>query len=151
MITPEASTPSTDPAYMGPQEQAVNYTLRALALIREIVDMGSEEAKALACAVDVTIDLVFRQHMELHMLKVTKDVYPVAARRLSKRRQTEEREAERAANCCWDKGDQGRLAEIIGRTRRQAPPRNLVFYMAVYLHEGRAYYDVLRDRPDLAF
>ena len=110
-----------------------------------------EEAKALACAVDVTIDLVFRQHMELHMLKVTKDVYPVAARRLGKRRQTEEREAERAANCCWDKGDQGRLAEIIGRTRRQAPPRNLVFYMAVYLHEGRAYYDVLRDRPDLAF
>lgn len=122
------------------------------ALIRSIIGPTRRCVRPLADAVELTVELLFVQGIPMDDIMVSKDIYPIVARRLGKNCSAVTRSIERLANYCWEYGDADRLSHIIGRTlHRLQAPGDMLFYLAFYLHLNLPFYIAIERTPDLLF
>lgn len=104
--------------------------------------------RALIIAIEETARLMEPNRMQ--SLLITKEVYPVVARRLGTNGRTVARGVARAADACWMEGENGRLNEIIGTRLLDRPkPKEIVEYCAYYLRYGVPYHK-REDKPALS-
>lgn len=123
------------------------------ALIYSILAPTRKGVPVLACAVDVTAHLLFVERRAMDDIQVTKDVYPMVAKRAQQKPDATSRQIERLANACWDEGDREYLDEVvIGRTLKDIRrPSDLLFYLAVRVHTGQPFFKVIEKHPELLF
>ena len=92
------------------------------AVIRSILGPVRSEIRTFACAVGITVHLLFDERMSQDDIRVTKHVYPEVAKRTGKSYASVSRKLERMGNLCWDNlGEEGR-ADIY-RTAIKRYPR----------------------------
>lgn len=123
------------------------------ALVRSILGSARPDIRPLACAVDVVRELLFDKGVPMDDILVTKDVYPVVAKRLSKEPGAVTRRIERLANLCWDAISTKELTKkYIGRHLSDIhAPRDIIIYLAFYQQFGRPFFDVIAEQPSLLF
>ena len=129
------------------------------AVIRSILGAAGPDIRPLVHAVDIAIDLLFTQGIPMDDIHVTDDIYPAAARLVKDRRgnpaspEAVSRRIERLANLCWDtlvsrKLVLGYLGAPLDHIRA---PRDMIFYLAVYIYFDAPFFTVIRQRPALLF
>lgn len=122
------------------------------AVIRSILGPVRSEIRTFACAVGITVHLLFDERMSQDDIRVTKHVYPEVAKRTGKSYASVSRKLERMGNLCWDNlGEEGRRTYIGRQLRDIRAPRDMLFYLAFYCHFNRPYYEVLEEMPELLF
>lgn len=122
-------------------------------LIRSILGAVRADIRPLAYAIDIAEELLFARHISMNDIRVTKDVYPEAARRVKRSATATARCIERLANLCWDALLEKDLSlRYIGRPLSDIrAPRDVVIYLAFYLHFSRPFFEVIADEPALIF
>lgn len=121
-------------------------------IIRSILGPAKRDIRPLACAVDAVIDLMFVQSVPMDGILVTKHIYPDVAKLLHKRPGTVSRQVERLANKCWDTlVDRKLLLEYIGTDsiHNISAPRDVIFYLAVYVYTGIPFFTAIQDQSQL--
>ena len=123
------------------------------ALIRSILGAVRSDIRPLACAVDVAREILFVKRIPMDEILVTKDIYPAAAKRLSKKPGAVTRSIERLANLCWDElADRKLMSRYIGeRLSDIHAPRDVIIYLAFYLQFNRPFFEVVAEQPALLF
>lgn len=126
--------------------------MNAELVIRSLVGPAGRDIRPLAYAVELTGHLLFERGVAIDDILVTKDVYPEVAKQLKKKRGSISRQIERLANFCWEKGEEDRLAQVIGRRLCHCPPpREMLVYLAYYACLGVPYYKAIEREPALMF
>ena len=89
-------------------------------------------------AIDLTAQLLFKEGFSTKDILVTKDVYPVVAKRLHMKHTAASRQILRVANRCWGKLSDEQKEAYIGRAHPFTEgPRELLICLAVYLYSGK--------------
>lgn len=128
-------------------------------VIRSIFGITQMNLQPLIVAVDVAIELVFDQKVAVDDIPVTKLLYPEVSKCLHqktgicRKSDTVARRVERLANFCWDALKQrGLVEEYLGAPIRDIrAPRDMVFYLAFYVHLDMPYFVAIRREPTLLF
>lgn len=116
-------------------------------LIRSILNTVRTDIRPLACTLDVIGEKIAEEGLDWSELCVTKDIYPVVARRLGKQPSSVARSAERIANQCWEEMDQWQTIRYLGKPiDHLRAPSELMFYLAFFARHGKPYYRVIRER-----
>ncbi|MCD7807449.1 MAG: hypothetical protein LUH19_08960 [Lachnospiraceae bacterium] len=123
--------------------------LREELVIREIIGPGRGDTVALCCAVEITEQLLFEEKKYSYMsdIRVTRDIYTIAARRLGRTIKSTARQIQRTSERCWYSMDNALRLRYIGKTcfPEGAPStRDMIFYLAFYCYCHEPYYQVLR-------
>ena len=129
------------------------------AVIRSIIGAAGADIRPLAYAVDIAIDLMFVQKIPMDDIRVTDDVYPETAKLVKNRYgispsvKTVSRRIERLANLCWDAlVARDLVLEYIGAQLNDIrAPRDIIFYLAFYVHFGVPFFKAVDQRPALLF
>ncbi len=125
---------------------------KSQALIYSLLGPSREDIRPLAEAVDIAACLMFERKIPMDDILVTKHIYPIVAENLNIPRQAAERKIERAANHCWQLGDQDELETIIGkRLSGIRAPRDMIFYFAFYLYLGKPFYEAINEENVMPF
>lgn len=125
---------------------------RARAVIQEIFGPGKKGIRPLVCAVCVAEKILFEERLAVDDILVTKDIYPKVARQLNKDSRSIARQVERLGNQCWDSMDREQKKKYIGKELRDIrAPKDMIFYLAFYVHFGKGFYRVLDEHPRLLF
>ncbi len=110
-------------------------------LLRLILGPVRSDIRPLVVAVEHTSDLLYREKMTQSDIHVTTDIYPVVAKRIRKKESTIAKSVERLAMLCWESLDGEQMMQIIGKClNRQPAPREVLFYLAFYVHHQRPFY-----------
>lgn len=121
-------------------------------IIRSIIGAERTNIRALAVAVDITADMLFSQKIPMDEIAVSKDIYPVVAKKIGKSFSTTARQIERTANLCTDALDDSLMEQYIGRPLAfRPPPRAMIIYLAFYLHFGEPFFKVIEREPAVLF
>lgn len=81
-------------------------------------------------------------------VSLTKEIYLDVARALDREPDSLARQVERLCRLCWEKGDRGRLEEIVGCPLPQRPAtRWLLAYLGCYARTGKGFYQGTGWRP----
>ena len=129
------------------------------AVIRSILGTARPDIRPLAYAVDAAINLMFVQKIPMDDIYVTDDIYPDVAKLVKNRRgkpsspETVSRRIERLANLCWDAlVERGLVLEYIGTLLRDIrAPRDMIFYLAFYIHLDTPFFIAIQKQPALLF
>lgn len=129
------------------------------AVIRSILGTARPDIRPLAYAVDAAINLMFVQKIPMDDIYVTDDIYPDVAKLVKNRRgkpsspETVSRRIERLANLCWDAlVERGLALEYIGTPLRDIrAPRDMIFYLAFYIHLDTPFFIAIQKQPALLF
>lgn len=121
-------------------------------LIYQILGPSRRKIVVLAFAVQEAERLLFAKRIAADDILVTKDIYPIVAKRLKKNVKTVSRQVERLGNYCWEQMDAQQKLKYIGKELKDIrAPRELVFYFAFYVHFKEPYYKVVEKDPSLLF
>lgn len=122
-------------------------------LIRSILGPIKKRIRPLACAVEVTAELLFVQHIPMDDVSITSQVYAKVGEQLHKSSDTVSRSIYRLVDCCWTCKDQARLAEVIGKSPAlcQQTPWNMLVYLACYAYLEKPFFEVIDKMPQLLF
>lgn len=122
-------------------------------LIRSILGPIKKGIRPLVCAVEVTADLLFIQHIPMDDVVATRQVYAVVAAKLHKSPGTASRAIYRLIECCWACKDLARLEEIIGKSPLlcEQTPWNMLVYLACYAYLEEPFFKVIERMPQLLF
>ena len=120
---------------------------RSEALICCVVGAIRSDIRPLARSLDVLAELLFVKGVSPGDIRITKDVYPEAARILGKTDSAIAKSTERMTNLWWDAAkSQGRLLEFIGRPLGQIPSVcEILYYLAYYLYYNKPFFSVFDD------
>ena len=129
------------------------------AVIRSIFGAVGMDLRPLAYAVDIAIDLMFCQGIPMDEIYVTDDIYPDVAKQLKRRSgtvpssKTVSRRIERLANLCWDTlVARDLVLKYIGEPLNDIrAPRDVIFYLAFYVHLDTPFFVAIQNRPALLF
>lgn len=123
------------------------------AAVRSIFGITRTDIRPLIRAVDVAIELMFIKGVPMDDILVTKDIYPAVAKTLGCSSKVVSRNIERLANRCWDiLVSTGRVASYIGAPIKDiAAPRDIIFYLAFYVHLGLPFFEAIEREPTLLF
>ena len=129
------------------------------AVIRSILGTARPDIRPLAYAVDAAINLMFVQKIPMDDIYVTDDIYPDVAKLVKNRRgkpsspETVSRRIERLANLCWDAlVERGLVLEYIGTPLRDIrAPRDMIFYLAFYIHLDTPFFIAIQKQSALLF
>lgn len=123
------------------------------AVVRSIFGITRTDTRPLAAAVDVAIELMFSKGIPMDDIMVTKDIYPAVAQKLGSSVKVVSRNVERLANRCWDiLVSSKRVTEYIGAPIKDiAAPRDMIFYLAFYVHLGVPFFEAINRSPTLLF
>lgn len=122
-------------------------------LIRSILGPVRADIRPLACAVDAAEELLFYKDISMDDIHVTEMVYPAVAGQIKRTPSTASRRVERLANLCWDTlVERGLVEQYLGEPVKEIrAPRDMIFYLAYYLHFGHPFYKVIAAEPALLF
>lgn len=122
-------------------------------LVRRILGAGRPRVSALAMAVDVCADLMFRQGVAMDDIQVTKMIYPAVAREMHASCAATARQIQRLANLSYDMlVTRHWVKQYIGISSFQLrSPSDMLFYLAFYLHFGKSFYEMIDQHPELLF
>ena len=128
-------------------------------VIRSILGTADVDIRPLAYAVDAAVELMFRQGIPEDDIAVIKELYAKAAERLPKGKKgkrsvkTVTKQIQRVANACWDTlVREGMVEHHLGRPRKTIPaPREMIFYLAFFVHFDQPFYRVVQNVPALLF
>lgn len=129
------------------------------AVIRSILGTARPDIRPLAHAVDIAIDLMFIQKIPMDDIYVTDDIYPNVAKLVTNRRgksstaKAVSRRIERLANLCWDTLVARNLVqEYLGASLQTIrAPRDMIFYLAFYIHLDTPFFIAIHNQPALLF
>lgn len=129
------------------------------AVIRSILGATGRDIRPLARAVDIACDLMFVKNIPMDDIAVTCDIYPAVAQMLHDRRgqrvsvKAATRRIERLANLCWNSlVDRGMADEFLGTHIPDIrAPRDMIFYLAFYVHLDMPFFHAVRSHPALLF
>ena len=95
----------------------------------------------------------FTKDISMDDIHVTEMVYPAVAGQIKRTPSTASRRVERLANLCWDTlWKEDWLSNTLRASEgKSAPPRDMIFYLAYYLHFGHPFYKVIAAEPALLF
>lgn len=120
------------------------------ALIYAILETFRGNVYDLACAVSEMENLLFLENKSIHDILISKDVYPVAAKKTHKKLGAATKQIERIANLCWNHLNETSRLKYIGREMDDIhTPSDMIFYLAYYCHYGKSYHELLKDFPEL--
>lgn len=128
-------------------------------VIRSILGAVRSDIRPLAYAVDIAIQLMFHDGIPMDDIYVTDDIYPDVAKLVKDRRgkpssaKTVSRRIERLANRCWDTLVERELVlEYIGAPLNDiSAPRDIIFYLAFYVHLDTPFFLAIQRQPALLF
>ena len=116
-------------------------------IIRDILGPIRPDTRPLSYSIDIVIDMLFVQNTSIDNIRITKDVYPLVARKLRKSTNAVSRSAERLANRIWGALDTEQILKYIGRPLYDiSSPCDIIFYLAYYTYHGKPYYKVYEER-----
>ena len=129
------------------------------AVIRSILGAARPDIRPLAYAVDAAISLMFVQKIPMDDIYVTDDIYPDVAKLVRNRfgkpssPKTLTRRIERLANLCWDTLVSRKLVlEYLGAPLENIrAPRDMIFYLAFYIHLDSPFFIAIQKHPALLF
>ena len=122
------------------------------ALIRGIIGPTRCEIRVFARAVSVTSHLLFCEGVAQDDILVMSHIYAEVAHQLDRELSAVSRQIERIGNLCWEHLDAEGKQKYIGRQLKDIrAPRDMLFYLAYYLHFHTPYYEVLERWPELLF
>lgn len=125
---------------------------KEICVVYEIIGPGTGVAKDFACAICEAERLLFREGIPVDEIRVTRDIYPAVARQLKKESSAVARQVERYGNLCWETMDDRQKQKYIGKELKDIrAPRDMVFYLAYYVHFEKSFYHVLEKYPSLLF
>lgn len=121
--------------------------------IRFILGAVGMDIRPLAISVDVAINLMFFENVPMDEIYVTDDIYPEVASIMKTQygkflsSKTVARQVERLANLCWDSlVSRNLVMEYIGTAIKDIrAPRDVIFYLAYYIHLDTPYFVVMHD------
>ena len=126
--------------------------IKETVLVHEIFGPGKKGTRALVCAVFEAGKLLFEEKVAMDEILVTKDIYPQVAKQLEKDSRSVARQVERLSNQCWDSMDCVQKKKYIGKAPRDIrAPKDMIFYLAFYVHFRQGFYKVLERKPQLLF
>ncbi len=122
-------------------------------LLYSILGPVRSDIRPLACAIEITEQLLFVQHLPMENIKAIAHIYSRVAKRLEKRTATVAKAIERLTPLCWDALVLNNLLPTyIGDPFMQMPPpRMLVIYFAVYAHFELPFAVAAKKYPDILF
>ena len=122
-------------------------------LLYSILGPVRSDVRPLACAIEITEQLLFVQHVPIENIKAISHIYSQVAERLKKRTATVTKAIERLTPLCWDALVLNNLLlTYIGDPSTQVPPpRMLVIYLAVYVHFELPFAVAAKKYPDILF
>lgn len=121
-------------------------------LIRSILGPRRRNIKELVYAIQEAGELLFIKRIAMDDICVMKDIYPNVARKMGKGIKTVSRQIERLGNLCWEELSREDRQRYIGKELRDIQgPRDMIFYLAFYVHFQKSYYEVIREWPELLF
>ncbi len=110
--------------------------------VRSVLGRGGKGNMPFVLAIDRTAQLLFEEGVAMQDILVTKDVYPVVAKRLRMKHTSASRQILRIANRCWKKLSDEQKELYIGKVLPfLEAPRKLLFYFAVYLYSGKPFFN----------
>lgn len=129
------------------------------AVIRSILGAARPDIRPLAYAVDSAMNLMFVQKIPMDDIYVTDDIYPDVAKLVKNRRgkpsspETVSRRIERLANLCWDTlVARDLVLEYLGASLENIrAPRDMIFYLAFYIHLDTPFFIAIQKQPALLF
>lgn len=105
--------------------------------LRSIIGATREDILPSAHSLDVVSELLFVKKYSMDEIRVTKHVYPEAAKRLGKKSGAVSRSVERLNVRLWEDGDREMLLRVTGRKELEPQAvRETLIYLAYYLHTG---------------
>lgn len=120
-------------------------------LIRSIVRSTRPKLRPFLLAMEIATDMMYRQGISLDDIHVSKDIYPVVAKKLGESTVAVSRSIVRTANRCWEQGTPALWEQILGRSGfTLSTPSDLIFYLAAYVHTGEPVFKSTRF-PSLFF
>ena len=121
-------------------------------LIRSILGVCRRDIRTLTYAVWEAEELLFSKKIPMDDILITKDIYPIVAKRTGKSYEAVSRQIERLGNLCWDCLNEQQKIDYIGKPLKVLQtPRDMIFYLAFYSHFNRSYYEIIRENPSLLF
>ena len=122
------------------------------AVIYSLIGPGCKNIRPLACTVDIAADMLFNQGIAIDDIQVINQIYPKVAKMLGKSDASVVRSIERMANRCWERASPKQLEEIIGKQLHDIhAPRDMIFYLAFYIHLETPFYTAIERSPSLLF
>ena len=120
-------------------------------LLYSILGPIRSDVRPLACAIEITEQLLFVQHLPMENIKAMAHIYSRVAERLQKQTATVAKAIERLTPLCWDALVLNNLLPTyIGDPSMQMPPpRMLVIYLAVYAHFELPFAVAVKKYPDV--
>ncbi|HIR92553.1 MAG TPA: hypothetical protein IAB98_03900 [Candidatus Egerieimonas intestinavium] len=123
-----------------------------VSVLYEILGPGTKGFKTFICAVCETERLLFSENIPVDDIHVTKDIYPRVAKRLNKGTRSVARQVERMGNQCWSSMDEAQKKKYLGKVLKDIrAPRDMLFYLAFYVHFRRGFYEILEEQPEVLF
>lgn len=122
-------------------------------LLYSILGPIRSDIRPLACAIEITEQLLFVQHVSIENIKAISHIYSRVAERLQKQTATVAKAIEHLTPLCWDALVLNNLLPTyIGDPSTQMPPpRMLVIYFAVYAHFELPFAVAAKKYPDILF
>ena len=122
-------------------------------LLYSILGPIRSDVRPLACAIEITEQLLFVQHLPMENIKAMAHIYSRVAERLQKQTATVAKAIERLTPLCWDALVLNNLLPTyIGDTSMQMPPpRTLIIYFAVYVHFKMPFSLAVELYPNILF
>ena len=122
-------------------------------LLYSILGPIRPDIRPLACAIEITEQLLFVQHVPIENIKAISHIYSRVAERLQKQTATVAKAIERLTPLCWDALVLNNLLPTyIGDPSMQMPPpRMLVIYLATYAHFELPFVVAVKKYPDILF
>ncbi|MCI8292299.1 MAG: hypothetical protein HFH53_02025 [Hespellia sp.] len=121
-------------------------------IIHEIIGPGTGDILTFAYAICEAERLMFTENIPMDEIYVTKDIYPKIAKEMNKKDRAVARQIERMGNRCWGCMDEEQKKKYIGKELKDIrAPRDMIFYLAFYVHFDKSFYQVLEEHPTLLF
>lgn len=130
----------------------MNKLAEELIILHDILGPGKTGLRTFACAIREAERLLFSEWVPMDDIRVTKDIYPAVTRQMKKDYRSVARQIERLGNQCWHCMDDAQKEKYVGKKIKDIRgPRDMIFYLAFYVHFHQSYYAILEKQPSILF
>lgn len=112
-----------------------------------IIGHTRSDIRPLAYSIAAAADLLFIHNIPWDEIRITKDIYPIVAKRLGKSTSATARSVERLVNRCWDQMTPQQKLQYIGRNLEDiTSTTDFIVYLAYYLQYDSSYFEVIQSQ-----
>lgn len=117
--------------------------------IREIIGRGKSgrmDSRILAYAVWEARRMMFQEGIPMEEIRVTKTIYPKAAKKYGKTIRAAERQIERLGNMCWENMDKSQREKYLGETESPPAPGEIIILLGCYIEHGKSLREAEKEK-----